>query len=198
MKKTILALAIVAGLASFAGNAKAAFIYDNTASFSITGGVIPSSTMPLIGFGNIFDIVQYQGRSGFPPFDPPVNASGRLDGQNPGQGALSINANLGDSIGYFTTGWNQQTRITSSGTNYFGISFQNNGFTNYGWLEATTTGYGTQTASPNFTLVAYAYDTTGASVTVGQTAAVPEPSTYALFGIGAIGMLMVLRRKKTA
>jgi len=26
----------------------------------------------------------------------------------------------------------------------------------------------------------------------------PEPSTYALFGIGAIGMLMVLRRKKTA
>jgi hypothetical protein len=27
---------------------------------------------------------------------------------------------------------------------------------------------------------------------------VPEPSTYALFGIGAIGMLMVLRRKKTA
>jgi len=26
----------------------------------------------------------------------------------------------------------------------------------------------------------------------------PEPSTYALFGIGAIGLLMVLRRKKTA
>jgi len=29
-------------------------------------------------------------------------------------------------------------------------------------------------------------------------AAVPEPSTYALFGIGAIGLLMVLRRKKVA
>ena len=27
---------------------------------------------------------------------------------------------------------------------------------------------------------------------------IPEPSTYALFGIGAIGMLMVMRRKKTA
>jgi len=26
----------------------------------------------------------------------------------------------------------------------------------------------------------------------------PEPSTYALFGIGAIGMLMVIRRKKAA
>jgi hypothetical protein len=31
-----------------------------------------------------------------------------------------------------------------------------------------------------------------------QILAAPEPSTYALFGIGAIGMLMVLRRKKTA
>ena len=28
--------------------------------------------------------------------------------------------------------------------------------------------------------------------------AIPEPATYALFGLGAIGMLMVLRRKKTA
>jgi hypothetical protein len=28
--------------------------------------------------------------------------------------------------------------------------------------------------------------------------AVPEPSTYALFALGAIGMLMVMRRKKTA
>ena len=33
------------------------------------------------------------------------------------------------------------------------------------------------------------------SVTVS---AVPEPSTYALFAIGAIGMLLVMRRKKTA
>jgi hypothetical protein len=31
-----------------------------------------------------------------------------------------------------------------------------------------------------------------------RVASVPEPSTYALFVIGAIGMLMVLRRKKTA
>ena len=32
----------------------------------------------------------------------------------------------------------------------------------------------------------------------GGTAPLPEPSTYALFGIGAVGLLMVLRRKKTA
>jgi sulfatase modifying factor 1 len=30
------------------------------------------------------------------------------------------------------------------------------------------------------------------------TTVVPEPSTYALFGIGAIGLLMVMRRRKTA
>jgi hypothetical protein len=30
-----------------------------------------------------------------------------------------------------------------------------------------------------------------------QASVIPEPSTYALFGIGAIGLLMVLRRKKT-
>jgi len=34
---------------------------------------------------------------------------------------------------------------------------------------------------------------------VGATSAsVPEPSTYTLFGIGAVGMLIALRRKKTA
>ena len=37
----------------------------------------------------------------------------------------------------------------------------------------------------------------GGTFTVTNQAA-PEPSTYALFGIGAIGMLMVMRRKKTA
>ena len=38
----------------------------------------------------------------------------------------------------------------------------------------------------------------GLSPDVIASNAVPEPSTYALFGFGAIGMLMVLRRKKTA
>jgi hypothetical protein len=34
--------------------------------------------------------------------------------------------------------------------------------------------------------------------TLTEIQSVPEPSTYALFGLGAIGMLMVIRRKKTA
>lgn len=46
----------------------------------------------------------------------------------------------------------------------------------------------------------YSYEVTGGAARVDNLTVglVPEPSTYALFGIGAIGMLMVLRRKKTA
>jgi len=36
------------------------------------------------------------------------------------------------------------------------------------------------------------------TVQTAPPSAVPEPATYALFGIGAIGLLMVLRREKTA
>jgi hypothetical protein len=39
----------------------------------------------------------------------------------------------------------------------------------------------------------------GNSLAIEYTAqSIPEPSTYALFGLGAIGILMVMRRKKTA
>jgi hypothetical protein len=41
-------------------------------------------------------------------------------------------------------------------------------------------------------------DVTGLTHIVPADYSVPEPSTYALFGIGAIGMLLVMRRKKTA
>jgi autotransporter-associated beta strand protein/T5SS/PEP-CTERM-associated repeat protein len=36
----------------------------------------------------------------------------------------------------------------------------------------------------------------GLNMTTGQLTVIPEPSTYALFGLGAIGLLMVSRRKK--
>jgi hypothetical protein len=38
----------------------------------------------------------------------------------------------------------------------------------------------------------------GVNALAFQPQSVPEPSTYVLLGIGAIGLLMVLRRKKTA
>ena len=68
-----------------------------------------------------------------------------------------------------------------------------NGEFYYGWASFTDLG-------GIMTLNDAAFNTTaGASITVAaDTAAIPEPSTYALFGIGTIGLLMVLRRKRTA
>ena len=65
-----------------------------------------------------------------------------------------------------------------------------NGEFYYGWASFTDLG-------GIMTLNDAAFNTTaGASITVAaDTAAIPEPSIYALFGIGAIAMLMVLRRK---
>jgi len=40
--------------------------------------------------------------------------------------------------------------------------------------------------------------TAGFNHSIQAAQIVPEPSTYTLFGLGAIGMLMVMRRKKTA
>ena len=42
------------------------------------------------------------------------------------------------------------------------------------------------------------YDSSGNPIFNGTAQLVPEPSTYALLGIGAMGLLMVLRKKKTA
>ena len=43
---------------------------------------------------------------------------------------------------------------------------------------------------------AYQFSQSTGQLSVEASQAIPEPSTYALFGIGAIGMLMVMRRKK--
>ena len=74
---------------------------------------------------------------------------------------------------------------------YYGFELSlGSGNYQYGWLNLTGSTY---------TVLSEALNTTpNQSITAGQTAAVPEPSTYALFGLGAIGILMVMRRKKAA
>jgi hypothetical protein len=42
------------------------------------------------------------------------------------------------------------------------------------------------------------YEHTVIGFRVASVEIVPEPSTYALFGLGAIGLLMLMRRKKVA
>jgi PEP-CTERM motif len=88
----------------------------------------------------------------------------------------------------------QSVSIFGGQEKYFGFSVNlpNSPSPVYGWLEldgrASTIGHLIVSGS-------WAYDTTGSAIQVG---AVPEPSIYALFGLGAVGMLIVIRRKKTA
>ena len=62
-----------------------------------------------------------------------------------------------------------------------------------GLVFTETSGIWSATDSNNLT-----WQFNGSSGQLSITNAVPEPSTYALFGLGAIGMLIALRRKKTA
>jgi hypothetical protein len=64
----------------------------------------------------------------------------------------------------------------------------------YGWLQINDNG---ASSNPTFQIT-YAFDDTGAPIQVGSTTAftaAPEPSTYALFGLGVLALVIVYRRK---
>lgn len=71
---------------------------------------------------------------------------------------------------------------------YFGFQYINESSVYYGYAETGVNYW----FAPRFLNVSF-NTTEGQSITV-----IPEPSTYALYGLGAIGMLIALRRKKTA
>ena len=78
------------------------------------------------------------------------------------------------------------TAFDTIGTEYAGIKFKNDttGVVNYGWVELVTT----STTGFPATIVGYAYENTGAAITVGQIASVPEPGTTAALGFGALSL----------
>ena len=228
MKKTFLALVLAAGLTSFAGNAIAdtngglITTFDSyaggtqtIASWSFTGGFLttgftnsytggfsainvgslgipPSlfnnltntfSTNPLTatpiaisGGGTMNDITTGKSIT-FSYITPFVTvfsghyALNLIAGSYSGSGPLteSLNINSNDVLSY------------TPGTGDFFVL--NTPFTQFSNTDQKRPGSGYLTGGTQETVI---------------TTAVPEPSTYALFGIGAIGMLLVMRRKKTA
>lgn len=87
---------------------------------------------------------------------------------------------------------------------YFGLEFQVNGQNLYGWVELTAYISSGIFVAAQTSVQDYAYQTTpGATILAGQTTdqtsqsdnATPEPSTLALFALGATGVAAVRRRR---
>ena len=119
-----------------------------------------------------------------------------IDNPLAGGGTYVTGIDGSNIVGYYTT-VNQYQQLTGNhGFIYNGSTFTtiDNPFSRWtyptGITEANIVGY--------YTSEDESQQVTGNQGFIASLATVPEPTTYALFGIGAIGMLMVLRRKKTA
>jgi hypothetical protein len=136
-----------------------------------------------------FDFNPYNNGSGL-TFYGNASPSGILATGTPGTLAQAQVLTFGQLIS--STGqYNQyQTRgdaFDVNGQEYVGLRFLNEstGILNYGWaLMSTTAGNGFPAA-----VLGYGYENTGLTITAGQTAvaAVPEPTTVALLGLGLLG-----------
>ena len=82
-------------------------------------------------------------------------------------------------------------------TGFFGFTFDSAGTTHFGWGEVTIDDRGNAGDGDNFIISRAFYNSTGgASINVGDTGAVPEPSSFALLAFGAAGLATWRRRQK--
>ena len=194
MKKTLLMLALAAGITSFAQNAQAELITINIGStgFNIGGinGGYPSDRSAIISdfpisensfvLHNDFNgiLTGLEGRGGF------TFAAG-LTAATPVK--FSPNASIGSGSSY-TSGYNSLFKSGLSISPDFGLGsymgFQTSQG-NYGWLEVTWTA-----SSSQFQILSGAYEdqiNTPILAGAGPTAPIPEPGTWAAMAIFAGG-----------
>lgn len=149
---------------------------------NVVSGILSTAATPPAGW----DINPYNNGTGLGFFAPATPA---------GQGTLASGPTAlallgGETIGPASLYQPDQalgTNFQITATQYAGFRFLNEstGQTNYGWLQLRTTGGG---ASPGFpaSLLAYAYENTGAPLTAGQ---IPEPSSAGLLASGLFALL---------
>ena len=209
MKKTLLMLALAAGITSFAQNAQAALIYNASPGFSRSGDQLTSYNIlgnPNPNGGGFFldqgtyasyydgqDWLDFSSYSGLASYSDSHFSFASLDDV--------VNASLVPS---------SNTRIVlSDGTCYIAFDVKDKSNSNavyYGWMNVTVVGAIANSNYPlvTFTLNEYAYDNTGASILVGQTAAapvaapIPEPGTWVAMAIFAGGAAFAGWRRRRA
>ena len=102
----------------------------------------------------------------------------------------------GNGIATFTTvGWaSTYTRVPNGGYDHEFLAWQfvddspsGGGAMRYGWVEISLS-MNFYPTGPNVTIWGYAWDNTGAKPFMGQTTAIPEPSSAALLVFGAMAL----------
>ncbi len=212
MKKIILMLALVAGIASFAQNAQAELITINigpSPGFNISGingGVANFSYLQVPNFpissnyiivGNNFSYNPF-----FGDFFTGLGAGGGISfaagANNATPVKFALNELIGSGSGY-KFGNESLFKFGSSVSpdfgpgSYMGFRTAQN---NYGWLEVTWTG-----SSQQFQILSGAYESTpdvAILAGAGPTAPIPEPGTWAAMAIFAGGAAFAGWRRRNS
>jgi PEP-CTERM motif len=206
MRKTAVAALAGAGLMLAASHTHAVVVASGPVNLSIpatTNGlylnvVTGATNLPAGGLGSTVPgwDVNIWNATGLGFFNPAAPAGGVYIAVTAGNTAnLASGTEIGAG-GTFSNGVStniSQWNLNSS-NNLFGFRFLNegNGQVHYGWGRIAL---GASITAPR-TLVEYAFESVpGASIMAGSVGAIPEPSSYALMGLGALGVLLASRRR---
>lgn len=121
-----------------------------------------------------------------------ASAGGVIGGAN---GATAPNGTLlkafsGENIGY----WG----VAQGETGYLGVLFQDNGAQYLGWADITASGYYPQVNSCSDSCASAVPYASATINSIGYEQVAPEPGSIALMALGATGLAMLRKRRKTA
>lgn len=204
------AFAVLVSVVSFAGDAAAEIIYNGSPAFTKTGqfygtySVLPNAAPNGGGFFLIQNAAQpaYTDEDG--EYFPSSPASSRLSSFSVSHFRFAVLDQVVNSSLVLPS--NTQLSLVN-GTSYVAFDVKDvlNGNTvYYGWMNVTASGIGTM-GTVAFTLNAWAYERTGASIKVGETGvtSTPVPEIDSTTGSSALSLVagaiaIVEKRRRSA